>query len=352
MRNVIERAPYGRQKHRASRLNVSAYQGETYYDQPPIKPTHYGWVIVTYLFIGGLAGGAQWIATLADWVGDSDDQAVVRAGRYIALLGALASPALLIADLHKPERWYNMLRIARLKTSAMSLGAWTLSAFGVLSGISAVAQALSDLTRLSLFRWTARIAGVPAALAGGLMAVYTGSLLAATSIPAWAASFRLLPPHFGALATATAASALSLIERLRGHSSSAARLDRVALSAGGVDLALSVAIESAIERRAAGEAPLSFLTSTAGRWGVLGLGVLVPLLLRLAGLRDERRSRSTSILAALATLAGGYLMRAVLVFAGNQSARRPREYFWFTRPGERRPAAGGRTEGRRQWTPR
>ena len=51
-----ERAPYGRQPKPAERRGVdstrSGYQGETYYGQPVLKPSHYGQLIASYLFIG------------------------------------------------------------------------------------------------------------------------------------------------------------------------------------------------------------------------------------------------------------------------------------------------------------
>src|SRR3954466_1221070 len=70
----------------------------TYYGLPSIKPSHYGWLIVTYFCVGGVAGAAEVIAPAADLTGGRQDRAVVRGGRYLALAGALLSPALLILD--------------------------------------------------------------------------------------------------------------------------------------------------------------------------------------------------------------------------------------------------------------
>jgi len=125
-----ERAPYGRQPKPAERRGVdstrSGYQGETYYGQPVLKPSHYGQLIASYLFIGGIAGASQIIATIADWTGDRRNRFIARAGRYLSLGGMIVAPLFLIADLHTPERWYNMLRIFR-RTSPMSTGSWTLT---------------------------------------------------------------------------------------------------------------------------------------------------------------------------------------------------------------------------------
>ena len=125
-----ERAPYGRQPKPAERRGVdstrSGYQGETYYGQPVLKPSHYGQLIASYLFIGGIAGASQIIATIADWTGDRRNRFIARAGRYLSLGGMIVAPLFLIADLRTPERWYNMLRIFR-RTSPMSTGSWTLT---------------------------------------------------------------------------------------------------------------------------------------------------------------------------------------------------------------------------------
>jgi hypothetical protein len=43
-----------------------------------------------------------------------------------------------------------------------------------------------------------------------------------------------------------------------------------------------------------------------------------------------RRSRRLSLAAAAATLAGGYIMRSVMLAAGRRSAQRPRDYFRYT----------------------
>jgi len=63
-----ERAPYGRQPKPAERRGVDStrpgYQCETYYGQPVLKSSHYGQLIASYLFIGGIAGASQIIATI------------------------------------------------------------------------------------------------------------------------------------------------------------------------------------------------------------------------------------------------------------------------------------------------
>jgi protein NrfD len=318
---------------------LALYTGPTYYGLPALKRSHYGPLVSGYLFVGGLAGSAQLLATVADLAGPLRHRSLVRAGRYVALGGAALSPVLLIADLETPRRFYNMLRIFR-KTSPMSIGSWTLTAFGTLSGLTAAAQLLVDATGSRLARRLARAFGLPAAAVGAVMSVYTGSLLAATSTPLWAATPRLLPALFGSSALSTAVAALSLTLEVTGAPRSTHRaLAKVGAATSGAELALATAAETAWRTEGV-DAPLRHPGRSAALYvGVLAVGVAVPLAVHAAEVVTGRRSRFGSLLAAAATLAGGFLLREIIVAAGNESADRPQDYFHFTRHG----AEGGDT---------
>ncbi|HEU0168110.1 MAG TPA: NrfD/PsrC family molybdoenzyme membrane anchor subunit [Chloroflexota bacterium] len=325
---------YGRREARLRDGQQSAaYGGETYYERPALKPSHYGWLITSYLFVGGVAGASQIIAAIADMFGGADDRGVVRGGRYLALLGALLSPVFLIRDLHTPKRFYNMMRIFR-PTSPMSIGSWTLAAFGTFSGLAAAGQLLHDLTGSALARWLARLAGVPAAGAGVLMSCYTGSLLSATSVPLWSSVWRLLPPLFGSSAMSTGSAATSLALQATGASEQThVSMERIALAASAAELALTLACDRKWSASKLDE-PLKSdpKLATAYRVGVLGFGVLMPLAIHALHVLTGKRWAWLSHLADASALAGGFTQRAVLTFAGNRSAERPRDYFRITQP--------------------
>jgi formate-dependent nitrite reductase membrane component NrfD len=329
-----ERAPYGRQPKPAERRGVdstrSGYQGETYYGQPVLKPSHYGQLIASYLFIGGIAGASQIIATIADWTGDRRNRFIARAGRYLSLGGMIVAPLFLIADLRTPERWYNMLRIFR-RTSPMSIGSWTLTAFGGLSGITALLQFLGDRRRRPPYRRAARAFGLPATGAGAIVATYTGTLLGSTSNPLWARASQFLPALFGISAAATSTAALTLAAHASGASRiTARRLERLAAMIAAIEFLASAALDRHWER-ANLAAPLKETpTATAYRAGYKGLGIAVPLLIHGVSVATGRRSRRASMFAAAATLIGGYFLRSVIVHAGRDSARRPEDYFQVT----------------------
>jgi hypothetical protein len=171
------------------------------YGLSPVKPSKYDTLVWGYTYIAGLAGSAQIISTLASLLRNPEWQAVVRNGRYIATAGSALGGVLLIADLHTPRRWYNMLRIYR-PTSPMSLGTYVLSGFGISSGLAAADSLLGNIRGLRWLQPAARVSQIPAAVTGAGMSTYTGALLAATSTPLWAAAPRLMAARFACSAMA------------------------------------------------------------------------------------------------------------------------------------------------------
>lgn len=174
----------------------------TYYDRPVLKQPVWTWEIPWYFFSGGLAGASSMLAFAAARRGDTHP---ARTWRRLALGGAVASPALLISDLGRPERFVNMLRVFR-PTSPMSMGSWLLAAFGPLAAASA---ALAELDR---FPRAQTLASLGSAVLGPAMATYTAVLTANTAIPVWHEARQELPFVFAAssLTTAGAAAALTL----------------------------------------------------------------------------------------------------------------------------------------------
>jgi formate-dependent nitrite reductase membrane component NrfD len=281
-----------------------SYGGESYYGRPAVKASPYGWKVALYTFLGGLAGSAQVIATLADLVSPRKHRALVKAGRVLAAVnGALLGPALLVLDLHTPQRWYNMLRIFR-RTSPMSIGSYVLTAFG---GFSA----------LSLMPKIGRVTQIPAALAGAGMASYTPALLASTATPLWSAAPRALGAEFATGAFACGAAALVLAGRHRAVENAM----WIGTAAYGI---ASLAVRREHQREQVNE-PLE-----RGKWARvhkagLGLGIGLPLAC-LAMNALSGRSRDRSALAAAGVLAGVFLSRWALFEGGNESARRAPDY--------------------------
>src|SRR5262249_54731183 len=154
---------------------------------------HWKWLIVSYMFLGGLSSGSYVVATVAELFGDRDDADTVRVGRYVAALALLPCPILLILDLGRPERFFNMFRVLKLR-SPMSLGTWGLTVFGGFATMSAAAHASRDglvggPTR-PLRGAPTRLIGLAGAGPGFFVGGYTGVLLGATAVPMWAKNAR------------------------------------------------------------------------------------------------------------------------------------------------------------------
>src|SRR6266487_2664031 len=112
-----------------------------YYGIPLLKQPAWTWEIPLYFFVGGAAGAAAVVGAIASYTGA--DRKLVRDARWIAAAGAVISPALLIADLGRPSRFLNMMRVFKLQ-SPMSVGVWTLLGFSAGTSATAFAQFMQD----------------------------------------------------------------------------------------------------------------------------------------------------------------------------------------------------------------
>jgi len=184
-----------------------------YYGQPVVKPPVWTWEIPLYFFFGGIAGMSAVIA-LGAAIFDHVDLA--RVAMWIAAIaGVVVSPILLIMDLGRPHLFLNMLRVFKHR-SAMSMGAWILTAFGACAvpGLIALELHAQQLFPGALDQLLSLAAGVlilGAAIFGTLLATYTGVLIGATAIPAWFSHRTLLPIHFGTAGLGSAAAVLELL---------------------------------------------------------------------------------------------------------------------------------------------
>jgi formate-dependent nitrite reductase membrane component NrfD len=310
----------------------------TYYDYPVLKEPFWGWEIIWYFFFGGLAAGCYVIASLAALFGSRQDRATVRTGYYLSLLALLPCPVLLIKDLGRPERFLNMLRLFKTK-STMSLGVWALLVFSALSGITAAIQAARDglLGAWWGVRWLAHLPQKALALPGMLCATflggYTGVLLAATSIPLWSRS-KLLGGIFIASALSTSSALIGLVLRLAGTPGRALRklerLEWAALLLEMIGLLAFLRTSGRAARPLVGTAP-----GEKGRtfWGaVFGSGLILPWLLQtlnLVGTRSTRRKNG--LLISLLVLVGGYFLRKTMIEAGHTSSKDARTTLWNAR---------------------
>jgi len=283
-----------------------------YYQIPLLKEPPWTWEIPLYFFVGGAAGAAAVIGAIGNYTGA--DRRLVRDARWIAAAGSVISPALLISDLGRPERFLAMLRVFKPQ-SPMSVGVWTLVGFSTGAAAAAFAGYLSDRYGPSLPLRVLENAGQAASLAFGLpFSNYTGVLIGATAIPAWNRNARTLPIHFGASGLGAAVGLLELM----GHRKSRA------LAALGLGAAIFETLEGfSLESRShsANEplkhGPSGWVTRAGG-----AMAGPIPTLLRTASLfTGQERSRSMRRYAAWSSILGSLVTRIAWIYAGHVSAR-------------------------------
>ena len=278
-----------------------------YYGIPLLKKPQWKWEVPLYFFVGGAAGSAAVIGAMANWVGR--DPELRRNARLVAAAGGMISTGLLVADLGRPARFLNMLRVFK-KQSAMSVGAWTLAAFSSFAGATAFAELLNEHFDFAPVQVLGHISEAFSAALGLPFHNYTGVLIGATAIPVWNQNITTLPIHFGMSGVNSAVAILELL----GHNNPALNLLAIGASAFETYEGLH------LEQRP--EAALEPLKHGLSGWITRLGGVLsgpAPLSLRLAaqisGSRKMRRA------ACWAAIAGSLLTRYGWMAAGKSSAQ-------------------------------
>ena len=272
---------------------------------PMINAPVWTWEVPLYFWFGGIAAGSSFVALACDLAGDGRSAAIAR---KVALGAVLPAPPLLVADLGRPARFLNMVRIFKPR-SPMNLGAWSLLAFSGLAG-GAVAADLLGRPR------AARALGGAGAIVGGYLGSYAGVLLATTAVPVWARSRMLLGPIFVCTAAATGAAATRLTLVAAGLP--AGHPTRAAVGNVETGAAVSELLLAALNERRLGRAGRSLEHGTPGR-----LFTIAAWSMRIGlGLRLARRPSSSRVhdAASLCFLAGGLAFRYAWVGAGRASA--------------------------------
>ncbi|MEY2403343.1 MAG: hypothetical protein QOD38_894 [Acidimicrobiaceae bacterium] len=253
----------------------------TYYDQPLLKRPVWKWYVPAYFFLGGVAGASSTLGLVFE--------PLRRRCSRLSLVALTLGAACLIADLGRPERFANMLRVFR-PSSPMSMGSWLLAVYGPAAGASAVLGS-------SLGAGVAGVAGVP--LAG-----YTGVLVASTAVPAWQDASAALPALFTASGVTGAASLLKLGDC---DDETARVLRRYGIAGMVGELAAARALEH--EVRDVGPYRGSPLWRGAEVCTTVALALSLP----------RRRSRRREVLAGVAGTLGSAMAKFAVAQAGHQS---------------------------------
>jgi hypothetical protein len=275
----------------------------SYYGQPVIKSPVWTWEIPCYFFTGGAAGASAGLAYLSQLRGN---EPLARRAWAAALAGVSVSAPLLMADLGKPLRFINMLRMFKI-TSPMSVGSWILAGSGASTAIAAVNSLMG------LFPRASRVARPAAALLGLPLSTYTGALLANTAVPVWHEARRHLPFVFGAGAALSAGGA-AVMTTPPAYARPARRL---ALASAVAEIGLQRLMEERL-----GEHGRPYQEGASSKFGHVSracIAVGTALLYRRGG-----SSRPAAIAAGALLCAGALSERWSVFRAGFQSAADPR----------------------------
>jgi formate-dependent nitrite reductase membrane component NrfD len=336
----------------------------------------WGWMIVVYLFVGGLGAGCLALSGAAHLAGRDRYRGIARAGALLAPLLVGAGSGLLVFDLGRPLRFWRLF-VTVNPVSPMSVGSWLLILFSIVATVYAVfhlppewlraaarragrlgstLETLAEWNRPAAFttgsgdsrsaaepfpgspagivrlRSLLAMAGIPLGLGVG---IYTGVLLGAIPArPFWNTPMVAQLFLFSALSTATAL--LLLVAPLVWKADPAHReLEQRALL--GADLVF-IFFELFIIIPYIVHAQLSVLSAkqalnmilggpyTRVFWiGVVVVGILIPMLLEtvhlLGGFRRLPRffTRPLHFAVPVMILIGGYLLRWVFVHAGQDT---------------------------------
>jgi formate-dependent nitrite reductase membrane component NrfD len=321
----------------------------------------WNWTVAVYLFVAGVSAGAFAVSAFAYLLGKERYQYIARIGAYIAPFPLIFGLLCLVYDLERPYLFWKLL-VTFQAHSVMSLGSWLLVIFSILSfvyfylwlpdGFDVMAMLRlppKSWDRLAivrvfktnpLFRILHRaslnrlrgVVGMVGILVALLVGIYTGILLGVVSArPFW--NNPVLPMLFLVSALKTGTSSICLIgcffkgfggrnlEHIEANKKVVHSIDFVLMILSIITILLFV-FGLYSSPRSSGEAAGLIMGGqfTFLFWGlVVVVGTLLPLCLELYEMfraSAVRHNPWISGVVTLSVLAGGLILRYVVVYAG------------------------------------
>lgn len=314
----------------------------------------WGWLIVVYLFFGGIGAGAYFVSGLATYLGNQNNyKAISRWGAYLAPFPVMIGSGILIFDLFRPWNFYKLFLTVEL-TSPMSIGSWLLMIFTGVSLFNAFlwipaekkervfahrrlkrfkgyVDGLWETGRQEKLRSLFAALGLPISVGVGL---YTGILLGAIPArPFWNTPMLAQLFLFSALSTGTA-TLIVVTSFTREHAITGDRDAKLLYTLDILLICLEIliivpfllhdylataSIRHSLHLILGGPYTLLF-------WGlVVFSGLLVPLLIESYEIypmmfkKRMHHSRPLEVASGLLVLLGGLVLRYVFVFGGQIS---------------------------------
>jgi protein NrfD len=294
----------------------------------------WGWYIVVYFFLGGIAGGAAFLSGMLDLLGDRLDRGMTRIGYLIAVVAIVVGAPLLVVDLTRPERFWHMVWKSDAGGpmfkyySAISLGIWIILLF-VIFVVLAVATSLGESRReveeaksreVAVSSSTSRprdssnsffgkIVALGCILTGSALAGYTGLVLTGTNRPLWGDS-AWITLLFLLSGISAGGAAMILVGWKQGHPGTMRWIEQMESYSSVLELIVLAIIAATIWSVAR--------VVWNGAWGaillfgVVVLGTVAPIILYA---RPRALGSATVPVAALLVLIGGFLLRTVVILS-------------------------------------
>lgn len=294
---------------------------------------HFDWglPVAIDLFAAGMGAAAFLVAVMADFAGSKKFTSIRLTGAIIAPWPAILGVLLLIVDLGRPLRFWEMILKRGVgygiapslappylmfnPGSAMSWGTWILSLFVIISLIYLIVSIIAiPFSRGGIVTKTIGIIGLPFAL---LVTTYTGVLISATSNALW--SNYLLPLVFVSSAVVTGIAAiifiLSILKMLKlleeDFIPGLEKLNGIMIIVLLISLVLFIILGIM-------QPPMLALIASA-KAGILfwlftvTLGIIIPLIFSF---KKGGNTPATSFVISILILLGGFFLRYVILIAG------------------------------------
>jgi protein NrfD len=287
----------------------------------------WGWYIVVYFFLGGIAGGAAFLSGLLDLLGDRLDRRMTRIGYLIALVAIVIGAPLLILDLTRPERFWHMIWKSDTGGpmfkyySAISLGVWILLFFTIFVVLAVIASfagnprseaGTTDRLTTGDFRPTTvwdKIIALGCVLTGSALAGYTGLVLTGSNRPLWGDS-AWITLLFLLSGISAGGAAMILVGWRQGHPGTVRWIEQMEAYSSVLELIVLAIIAATIWS--------VVRVVWNGAWGAVllfgvgVLGIVAPIVLYA---RPRALGTATIPIAALLVLVGSFLLRTVVILS-------------------------------------
>ena len=306
----------------------------------------WGLPVVIYLYFGGISAGLFVISAFLAYIRDEKLQKLAGAGALLSPVPLYIGLFMLMLDLERPLQFWRLFTTIEW-TSPMSVGSWLLVLFSIITTLHAIAWLPPKYSSIKIRKrtfslprnrppWRGIIGaiGFPIGLAVG---IYTGVLLGAVPArPFWNTPMVAMLFLVSALSTATAV--MLVVSNWMAKRSGLEQFHRerkVLYSADVILILFEIFLVipyllhnslSTASQAASLELIIGGKFSDLFWYGFIVLGLLVPLVMEVIDLIPEisRRQKRSHMLvlgyvSAVLVLAGGFLLRYIFVFAGQES---------------------------------